>query len=184
MIPQHCRLRLPPSRARLQRGVYAVEWAIIFPVFFVLLYAIISYGLSFLVRQSMQFAVEEAARAALQYPSSSIIGSAPKATLAHRKTQAQQTAVAALNWLPSGLRPTMADIEFSACHLYDAHCSGAAALPEQLHCRADSPCLIRVQYRITNYRDNAIALSLPGLGLLLPQSLEASASTLLDKGVI
>lgn len=53
---------------RRQRGVYALEWAIIFPVFFMLLYGIISYGLTMLVRESMQHAAEEGARAALRYP--------------------------------------------------------------------------------------------------------------------
>ena len=54
MNPQH---RFSPSAAAAhsrQRGVYALEWAIIFPVFFMLLYAIISFGLAFLVRESMQ----------------------------------------------------------------------------------------------------------------------------------
>ena len=37
------------SASLRQRGVYALEWAIIFPVFFALLYACISYGLAFLV---------------------------------------------------------------------------------------------------------------------------------------
>ena len=36
------------SASLRQRGVYALEWAIIFPVFFALLYACISYGLAFL----------------------------------------------------------------------------------------------------------------------------------------
>ena len=56
------------SASLRQRGVYALEWAIIFPVFFALLYACISYGLAFLVRESMQAAAEDAARATLRYP--------------------------------------------------------------------------------------------------------------------
>ena len=50
-----------------QRGVYALEWAIIFPVFFMLLYATLNFGLTFLVRESMQWSAEDGARAFLRY---------------------------------------------------------------------------------------------------------------------
>lgn len=55
---------------RRQRGVYALEWALVFIVFFMLLYAILGFGLGFLVRESMQWAVEDGARAALQFQTS------------------------------------------------------------------------------------------------------------------
>lgn len=169
---------------RQQCGVYALEWAIIFPVFFILLYAIISYGLTFLVRESMQFATEEAARAALQYPSSTIIGNAPRATLEHRKIQAQQTAVNALDWLPSELKPSLNDIQFTVCPLGDATCSALSPLNPNLRCSPEAPCLVWVRFQIEDYRSHAIAPSIPGLGLLLPQSLEARASMLIDRGVL
>ena len=52
-----------------QRGVAAIEFALIFPVFFMLLYGIITYVLIFLAQQSLALAAEEGARAALRYTS-------------------------------------------------------------------------------------------------------------------
>ncbi|WP_211451932.1 TadE/TadG family type IV pilus assembly protein [Collimonas antrihumi] len=50
-----------------QRGVAAIEFALIFPVFFMLLYGIITYALIFVAQQSLTLAAEEGARAALRY---------------------------------------------------------------------------------------------------------------------
>jgi Flp pilus assembly protein TadG len=48
-----------------QRGVVAIEFAILFPVFFALSYAVMSYGMYFLLLQSFAYAGEDALRAAL-----------------------------------------------------------------------------------------------------------------------
>ncbi|SFC50268.1 TadE/TadG family type IV pilus assembly protein [Collimonas sp. OK412] len=50
-----------------QRGIAAIEFALVFPVFFMLLYGIITYVLIFLAQQSLALAAEEGARAALRY---------------------------------------------------------------------------------------------------------------------
>nr|WP_211460720.1 TadE family protein [Collimonas silvisoli] len=50
-----------------QGGVAAIEFALVFPVFFMLLYGIITYVLIFLAQQSLALAAEEGARAALRY---------------------------------------------------------------------------------------------------------------------
>ena len=54
-----------PARYRRQRGATAVEFAIIFPLFFVICYAIICFGMIFVIQQSLTFAASEGARAAL-----------------------------------------------------------------------------------------------------------------------
>lgn len=54
--------------ARVQRGIVAIEFAFIFPAFFVIFYAIVSYGLIFAAQQSLTLAAAEGARAALRYP--------------------------------------------------------------------------------------------------------------------
>lgn len=169
--------------ARLQRGVYAVEWAIIFPVFFALLYAIISYGLTFLVRESMQYAVEEGARAALRYPSSSVLAGAASPTWLHRRTQAQNATANALAWLPANLRPAPADIRFHVCHLGTANCTASSFNPN-IVCNTTTPCMVVVGYGVADYRSHAIAPALPGLGLVLPASLQANASIMVDRGVL
>lgn len=182
MLTRPSRHRAPPRR--LQRGVYALEWAIIFPVFFLLLYGIICYGLTFLVRESMQYAVEEGARAALRYPSTATLAGAPAPTWDHRSTEARQAASQALSWLPAGMRPDANDITFTVCPVSDAGCSAQTPLNTALVCDMNTPCLVLVSYAVADYRGNAIAPAIPGLGLILPSALEASASILIDRRML
>lgn len=73
-----------------QRGIAAIEFALIFPIFFVVLYGIITYVLIFLAQQSLALAAEEGARAALRY------------TTADRGTIACNTAKQLVGWLGGG----------------------------------------------------------------------------------
>ncbi|MGB3070727.1 MAG: TadE/TadG family type IV pilus assembly protein [Ottowia sp.] len=167
--------------SRRQRGVYALEWAIIFPVFFMLLYGIICYGLTYLVRESMQFAVEEGARAALRYP---VGKSAPNWN--DRQATALASIQERLNWLPTAMRPTDATVQFTVCRISnvsDGSCDQDSSLVANLICDTATPCLVLVSFSIDNYPDNAIAPALPGFGLILPQSLRANASILVDRRV-
>lgn len=178
----------PPHRrrglaARRQRGVYALEWALIFPAFFVLLYAVVCYGLTFLVRESMQYAVEEGARAALRYPSSTLIGAMPP-TWQHRSTEARQTAANALRWLPAALRPGASDITFTVCRVADTGCNQKTALNNSQLCDANTPCLVLVSYQVNNYQNGALIPGIPGLGLILPSTLQAQASILVDRRML
>lgn len=50
-----------------QTGGAAIEFAIVFPVFFMIFYAIVTYGLIMVAQQSITLAAEEGARAALRY---------------------------------------------------------------------------------------------------------------------
>lgn len=50
-----------------QRGLAAIEFAIVFPLFFMVFYAIVTYGLIFIAQQSITMAAAEGARAALRY---------------------------------------------------------------------------------------------------------------------
>ncbi|AOI65478.1 pilus assembly protein TadE [Burkholderia territorii] len=56
-------------RWRRQRGVAAVEFAFVFPLFFLIFYAIVTFGMVFIIQQSLTFAASEGARAALNYTS-------------------------------------------------------------------------------------------------------------------
>ncbi len=58
-----------PSAWRQQRGVAAVEFAVVFPLFFLIFYAIVTFGMVFIIQQSLTFAASEGARAALNYTS-------------------------------------------------------------------------------------------------------------------
>ncbi len=168
-----------PALQRRQRGVYALEWAIIFPVFFLLLYAILCYGLTFLVRESMQHAVEEGARAALRYP----VGKSAS-SWSDRQLLARQAVKQHLDWLPAAIRPVDADIRFTVCRVGNAGCNQDSALAADLGCDAKAPCMILVSYTIHDYQSNAIAPAIPGFGLVLPSTLQATASILMDRELL
>lgn len=153
-----------------QSGVYALEWAIIFPVFFMLLYAIISYGLAFLVRESMQFAAEDGARAALRYQS----------TVSTRLATAQGVVVERLGWLPSALIPPANTINVRVCRVGNLdYC------PQDLTCgvAVTERCMVRLDFSIP-YGTSPLTpgLRMFGMDILNPSTLSASASILVDHG--
>jgi Flp pilus assembly protein TadG len=93
-------LRRLRSRSRRERGASAIEFALIFPFFFGLIYAMVSYGLLFGLQHSLTAAAKEAARSG--------VACDPTLTTAEHEdcvtTRARATATAALSWLPTGLR--------------------------------------------------------------------------------
>ncbi len=89
----------PGSRSRLScrsrlhdcDGAAAVEFALVFLIFFTLFYGIVAYGLAFTIKQTLTMAAEEGARAAVQ--------NAPN--VATRLARANETASGLLSWLPA-----------------------------------------------------------------------------------
>ncbi|PIF39209.1 LOW QUALITY PROTEIN: TadE-like protein [Delftia sp. 60] len=160
--------RFHRSASLRQRGVYALEWAIIFPVFFALLYACISYGLAFLVRESMQAAAEDAARATLRYQTSR------SARLDAARSLVQQR----LDWLPADLRPTAGSIDVRICRLQNSELCSATLTCGVL---VAERCMVRVGFTIP-YGTSPIAPALPGFGLVMPTTLTASANIMVDRG--
>lgn len=65
----------PVSRPRrsAQCGVVAIEFALVLPLLFVVFYASVSYGMVFMLNQSMVFAAEEGARAAVRAESAETV---------------------------------------------------------------------------------------------------------------
>lgn len=59
------RRRYPDSVNNRQGGAVAIEFALIFPVFFILIYAIAAYSLAFLTVQNFTYASEEILRVAI-----------------------------------------------------------------------------------------------------------------------
>lgn len=161
---------------RRQRGVYALEWALVFIVFFMLLYAILSFGLGFLVRESMQWAAEDGARAALQH----------KDSREARKTHARAVIRSNLNWLPAELLATMDssdNFSFKICRLNSNASCTADMTPEAMLCDIDknNPCMLQVRLKLP-YAQHAFTPSLT-LGLLeiaMPD-LEAKAQIVVDQ---
>ncbi len=54
-------------RMHRQQGASAIEFALVFPLFFLIFYAIITYGLILVAQQSVTLAAAEGARAALRH---------------------------------------------------------------------------------------------------------------------
>jgi Flp pilus assembly protein TadG len=87
-------------RRKREKGASAIEFALVFPFFFGLLYAIISYGLLFGLQHSITAAAKEAAR-------SGVACDPTFSTAEHEAcvvARARATATEALGWLPEGLR--------------------------------------------------------------------------------
>lgn len=167
----------PPSGSATrhrQRGVYALEWAIVFVVFFMILYAIVSFGLGFLVRESMQWAVEDGARAALQFQPSREA----------RKLRAQKVVESNLNWLPTELKDTIdGNFSFMVCRPNDSTSCTASMAPEAMACDIDTdkPCMLQVRLTLP-YARHAFTPSLTmGLMEIAMPDLQAQAQIHVDQ---
>ncbi|KDB08831.1 TadE family protein [Burkholderia sp. lig30] len=143
------------SRQR-QRGATAVEFAMVFPLFFLIFYAIVTFGLIFAVQQNLTLAATEGARAALNYihePS----GSQAQA-LTDRANAARTVAQNFTKWLPNVSVPPPAS---SACS-YD-------------------PSMYCVTVTVTYpYSQSPLIPALPLLGFVLPNTLASSATVQLN----
>ena len=87
---------------RRQRGATAIEFAMVLPVFFLILYAIITYGMIFAAQQNLTLAATEGARAALNYQQVGAAASVQAAQQAALAARAQAACTAATNlttWL-------------------------------------------------------------------------------------
>lgn len=145
----------PPRR---QRGVYAIEFAVVFMVFFSLLYAVICYGMLFAFRLGLQNAAEDGARAALQYQSS----------LGARKTRAVDVATAQSNWMPAVVKPV---ITAQICATESGNCA-----PTTCGLAWSRRCQVEVLVQANN-----IGSLLPPLpSFAIPDQIAGKASMLLD----
>lgn len=146
MYPAHA-----PARAR---GTVAIEFAIVFPLLFVMLYGIVTYSVIFVAKQSLTLAAEEGARAALNYQSAS----SAAAALAARSQSACSTATNAAGWLRGAANCTA---QAQACS-YDA----------SLDC---------VEVTLTyDYARRPLVPRLPLLGIALPSMLTSAATVQLN----
>lgn len=134
-----------------QHGAAAVEFALVFGLFFLLMYGIIAYGIVFAVKHSMTQAANEAARAAVRDVGDGSIGA--------RTALAKTVATNAIAWLG-----TRAPVPVVGA----APCSGTIYT-----------CVtVTLTY---NYAANPIVPSLPGLGIVLPSTLTAQATVEVDE---
>jgi Flp pilus assembly protein TadG len=83
---------------RRQRGATAVEFALLFPLFFMIFYAIVTFSLIFVAQQSLTLAAEEGARAVLNFQQADDLDDA----LNKRVAAACTAATGMANWLVAG----------------------------------------------------------------------------------
>ena len=94
-----------------QRGVVAIEFALIFPVLFAVVYAIMSYGMAFFILQSFTYAAEDALRAALATECN-----ASTCTVAELKPVVTTQVLNSLDWLSvSIVNEAVAANDFFTC---------------------------------------------------------------------
>lgn len=155
------------GRAWRQGGAYAMEFALVLPVMFVLSYAVMAFGLMFFMKQNLQFAAEQGARAALVY----------QTTTASRLSAATNATSAYLSGTMKGFIPPTATL----CKVGDA-CDPANP-PANCGNTVTDACLVNVVARYDVRKTDApLFASLPGLGFFLPTPfvLQGSATALIN----
>ncbi|MDR5171603.1 pilus assembly protein [Methylobacillus flagellatus] len=142
------------SRHR-QSGAAAIEFALLFMLFFTLFYALVTYAILFLLQSSFVFAASEGARAAIAVDPMAYSSSAQYANegIASR---VRHTVGNALTWLPESVRE---------------HVLGAGNSKVVVDVAGGS-LTVRVVY--SNYNDNPVIpiLTIPGYGPMLPMPLD------------
>ncbi|TCJ17980.1 pilus assembly protein [Parasulfuritortus cantonensis] len=136
--------KLREGRRTRQRGAAAVEFALVFVLFFMVMYGAIAYGVVFALRHTFTQAVNEGARAALQ----------DVGDIAAREALALSTATTAVSWLGARAPTPVVNTD----------------------CVATTAAFTCVKVTITyDYAANPIIPAIPGLGIVLPDTLTAQA---------
>lgn len=148
------------AKRQSQKGGTAIEFALVFPIFLALIYAMISYALVFMLTQSFTYASEDALRAAL---SVDCTGISSADCINNRITPTVRSQVASsLAWLPDDVRSIVV---------------GDSGDKVSVSCSSNT-CTVEVRY--ANYRSNPMIplLNLPGIGTVpkVPQDLVGRAS--------
>ncbi|MFM0359484.1 TadE/TadG family type IV pilus assembly protein [Paraburkholderia sediminicola] len=140
--------------ARAQRGSTAIEFALVFPLFFTILYSIITFSLIFVAQQNLTLAAEEGARAALNWQSNTSLQNA----LVNRGN----AACTAANLMVATLVQSM------QCTSTSAPCGPGNTMQ----------CVnVLLTY---NYQANPLVPTLPLLSYTLPNTLSSSATVQLN----
>lgn len=166
-----------PGMQRQQGGAYAVEYAFVFPIFFLLLYGTLAYGMIFTMRLGLQHAAEEGARAALRFPE---LPSDPDLNqLQRREAEAERIAGIRASWL-NGLAVPTTRAEICLTGVAGDPCAQSlSGGPAEVDDCAGINCQIVVTVTYS-YADNPVFPSLPGFGLIFPATLQGRARAVLD----
>ncbi|MGF7134226.1 Flp pilus assembly protein TadG [Paraburkholderia sp. EB58] len=142
-----------PRRLR-ERGTAAVEFAMIFPLYFMILYAIVTFSVIYVAQQNLTLAAEEGARAALNYQTATSTANALAA-------RAAAACTAASNMVTSLISSANCASSWTTCS-YDA----------TMDC---------VKVTLTyNYASSPLVPNIPLVNFALPASLVSSAMVQLN----
>ena len=147
------------QRLRGEGGAALLEFALVAPLLFLLLYAIAAYGMALAVKHSVTQAAADAARAAVPVVQDLPAEAGPSAAAVHQ-------ADVDLQWL-GGTDP---------CDQAGFSCTTSILSPCPDSGSATNCLRVTVTY---DYQDHPIVPSLPGFGLFLPASLSSSSTPLL-----
>lgn len=153
---------------RQQSGAAAVEFALIFPILFLLIYGVIVYSYLFVIQESITFTAQEAAEATVAVDPNT-------GTDTDRITRARNTAVSILSWMPQNQRErVLGDASGSAVGVQHFTAGSNAACP------SDSDCVIVTLTFNVAAPDNLFpVIALPGIGALPPMP-----TTLIARAVV
>lgn len=148
------------SVLKRQRGAAAIEFAIVFVAFLALVYAIVAYGMVFMLTQSFTYAAEDGLRAAIAVDCTGL--TVAECTDDRITPAIRAQAVTSLSWLPTAVRDEVL---------------GTGGSNVVVNC-VDDTCTAEVRYN--NYRTNPVipALVLPLIGEVprIPDDLVGRAS--------
>lgn len=98
--------KMPPARGlRRHGGAAVIEFAFVFPILFMLTYGAVVYSYAYVLKQSLTFAAQEAAEAAVDIdPANQSAGDYQDGI----RSAATATAIAVVAWMPDRLRNGLA----------------------------------------------------------------------------
>ncbi len=146
------------SLPRKQKGAAAIEFALVFVIFFAVFYGVVAYSLPLLMMQSFNQASAEGVRRAVSVD--------PSTTGSNYNALVMSTAIDAtfnaLQWLPTGLN-------FSTSYISASYTGAGSSLT------------VTIKYPSSNINNVLPFLVLPGVGQVpnLPTNLTASSSLIL-----
>lgn len=151
-----------PRRQQSQRGVAAIEFALVFTVVFAVLWSMVAYVAPLIVLQGMHRATAEGARVGAMYTNVALRGSqAQLATI-------DELRKIPISWLGGGTYES----------LVTANCADESDVDHPRRCR------LTVRVEVTNYNTKAPLrpFTLPGLGQVpaLPRNLASQVELVLN----
>lgn len=90
------------NRRHKQAGAAAIEFALLFVLFFMVFYALVSYAMAMMLRESFQHAAEEGVRSAIAVDNQAFATNGGYQSAV--ETQARTTVGNSLAWLPTGVK--------------------------------------------------------------------------------